>query len=327
LPDAYGWWQDARHTPWRTARLFGRGRGEALAECRAHRVPADTVRAARLGCASGSTSLARSPARCRLRAISRHAETLSQLHEARRIEDSKTTHAIVGKYPRPTSAGICGLFHAAGMSVDLRQYPCGEELTTNMLSDMDRWIMRQFNETAPAVEDQPSIDRPARRITRAARSKPCTGGKTRSLARSNPVDRHGRFPDTSCPRFSTHRAGEGQSAVAFLTVVGLGAVSFVKSLAAKGWRIACQQAFLGQRSADPIRLESVEGCMDAPSLIPAPRCLRALRIANGLNVRQIVDEVCASLARRSSNSASIRHRRAPLPGGNGPTVEMLRARS
>ena len=33
------------------------------------------------------------------------------------------------------------LFHSAGLSVTLRQYPCGEELTTNMLSDMDRWIM------------------------------------------------------------------------------------------------------------------------------------------------------------------------------------------
>jgi phospholipase/carboxylesterase len=33
------------------------------------------------------------------------------------------------------------LFHSAGLSVTVRQYPCGEELTTHMLSDMDRWIM------------------------------------------------------------------------------------------------------------------------------------------------------------------------------------------
>lgn len=33
------------------------------------------------------------------------------------------------------------LFHSAGMDVTLRQYPCGQELTTQMLSDMDRWMM------------------------------------------------------------------------------------------------------------------------------------------------------------------------------------------
>jgi phospholipase/carboxylesterase len=33
------------------------------------------------------------------------------------------------------------LFHAAGLSVTLRQYPCGDELTTHMLGDMDRWMM------------------------------------------------------------------------------------------------------------------------------------------------------------------------------------------
>lgn len=35
------------------------------------------------------------------------------------------------------------LFHAAGLSVTLRQYPCGDEIVTNMLSDIDRWIMEQ----------------------------------------------------------------------------------------------------------------------------------------------------------------------------------------
>jgi phospholipase/carboxylesterase len=34
------------------------------------------------------------------------------------------------------------LFHAAGLAVTLRQYPCGDELTTHILADMDRWIMQ-----------------------------------------------------------------------------------------------------------------------------------------------------------------------------------------
>jgi phospholipase/carboxylesterase len=35
------------------------------------------------------------------------------------------------------------LFHAAGMHVTLRQYPCGDELNTQMLHDMNVWIMEQ----------------------------------------------------------------------------------------------------------------------------------------------------------------------------------------
>lgn len=35
------------------------------------------------------------------------------------------------------------LFHAAGMTVTLRQYPCGDELTTQMLRDLDVWLMEQ----------------------------------------------------------------------------------------------------------------------------------------------------------------------------------------
>jgi hypothetical protein len=31
--------------------------------------------------------------------------------------------------------------HAVGCTVDLRQYPCGDELSTNMLADLDRWVM------------------------------------------------------------------------------------------------------------------------------------------------------------------------------------------
>jgi len=42
------------------------------------------------------------------------------------------------------------LFYSAGMAVDLRHYPCGDDLTTQMLSDMDRWIMQQFCQSPAA---------------------------------------------------------------------------------------------------------------------------------------------------------------------------------
>jgi phospholipase/carboxylesterase len=44
------------------------------------------------------------------------------------------------------------LFHAAGMSVTLRQYPCPDELTTQMLSDADIWMMEQITGTVHAED-------------------------------------------------------------------------------------------------------------------------------------------------------------------------------
>ena len=37
------------------------------------------------------------------------------------------------------------LLHAAGISVTLRQYPCSDELTSRMLSDLDVWLMDIVN--------------------------------------------------------------------------------------------------------------------------------------------------------------------------------------
>ncbi len=36
------------------------------------------------------------------------------------------------------------LFHTAGITVALRQYPCGHQLTQHMLRDVDRWIIEQI---------------------------------------------------------------------------------------------------------------------------------------------------------------------------------------
>jgi phospholipase/carboxylesterase len=48
------------------------------------------------------------------------------------------------------------LFHSAGMGVTLRQYPCGDELTTQMLHDLDVWVMERVTGVASADERQPS---------------------------------------------------------------------------------------------------------------------------------------------------------------------------
>jgi phospholipase/carboxylesterase len=48
------------------------------------------------------------------------------------------------RYPAEDLCEHLRLFHAAGMSVTLRQYPFGHELAARMLRDVDRWIMERI---------------------------------------------------------------------------------------------------------------------------------------------------------------------------------------
>jgi phospholipase/carboxylesterase len=73
---------------------------------------------------------------------------LVRLADARRVPIFLATGRTSQKYPAATVCQNLKLFHAAGMNVDLRQYPCGDELMTMMLADMDRWIMRQITAAA-----------------------------------------------------------------------------------------------------------------------------------------------------------------------------------
>lgn len=56
-------------------------------------------------------------------------------------------------YPIRQSCEEIRLFHAAGMSVSLRQYPCGDELTTQMLHDLNVWMMERVT-GVEAVPDE-----------------------------------------------------------------------------------------------------------------------------------------------------------------------------
>lgn len=57
-----------------------------------------------------------------------------------------------GTYPVERLCRELSLFHAAGLSVTLRQYPCGDELTTQMLRDLDNWLMEQVTGCSAATE-------------------------------------------------------------------------------------------------------------------------------------------------------------------------------
>ncbi len=79
---------------------------------------------------------------------------LARLSQARKLPLFIAHGRDAENYSVEQSCDELRLFHSAGLSVTLRQYPCGEELTTHMLSDMDRWIMEQVTgiEHTPAPE-------------------------------------------------------------------------------------------------------------------------------------------------------------------------------
>ena len=56
-------------------------------------------------------------------------------------------------YPIETVCKELRLFHIAGLQASIRQYPCEDELDTQMLCDLDAWLMEQV--TGLAYEETP----------------------------------------------------------------------------------------------------------------------------------------------------------------------------
>lgn len=81
---------------------------------------------------------------------------LARLNELRGMEIFLATGRHSQRYPEPEVCRTLRLLHSAGMSVNLRQYPCGDEVTSDTLADMDRWIMEQISSTQPATADPAS---------------------------------------------------------------------------------------------------------------------------------------------------------------------------
>jgi len=69
---------------------------------------------------------------------------LAQLVRARGLKWLLSTGRESRRYPPERVCENLRLLYAAGMSISLRQYPCGDDLTTQMLGDVDRWIMEQL---------------------------------------------------------------------------------------------------------------------------------------------------------------------------------------
>ncbi len=71
---------------------------------------------------------------------------LGRLVEARRLPIFLAVGRDSATYPSSLVCDNLRLLHAAGMSITLRQYPCGHELTPQMLRDVDRWVIEQVTQ-------------------------------------------------------------------------------------------------------------------------------------------------------------------------------------
>jgi phospholipase/carboxylesterase len=72
---------------------------------------------------------------------------LANLNLARKLPIFLSVGRHSNRYPASEVCENLRLMHTAGMSVTLRQYPCGHELMTQMLLDIDRWIIEQITST------------------------------------------------------------------------------------------------------------------------------------------------------------------------------------
>lgn len=80
-------------------------------------------------------------------AFPRGRTPLRCLTETRRLPIFLATGRDSRQYPATAVCADLRLFHTAGLSTTLRQYPVGHQLTPQMLADMDRWIIEQVTTT------------------------------------------------------------------------------------------------------------------------------------------------------------------------------------
>ena len=77
-------------------------------------------------------------------AIPKGGALLGNLAMARRLGFFFASGRVSREYPTSHVCEDLRLLHAAGLSITLRQYPCGQELMPQMLADVDRWIIDQI---------------------------------------------------------------------------------------------------------------------------------------------------------------------------------------
>ena len=78
---------------------------------------------------------------------------LGRLTEARSVPIFLAVGRDSERYPSREVCENLRLFYTAGIEVMLRQYPLGDEVTTQMFEDMDRWIMDRVCGSTDTISD------------------------------------------------------------------------------------------------------------------------------------------------------------------------------
>lgn len=68
---------------------------------------------------------------------------LARLSEARSLPMLMIHLQKSNRYPESQLCEDLRLLHTAGMKIDLHQYLCGDELSTDMFEDLNRWLMQK----------------------------------------------------------------------------------------------------------------------------------------------------------------------------------------
>ncbi len=87
-------------------------------------------------------------------ALPRGHQPFGRLVEARRLPAFLAMGRDSEIYGPDQACDDLRLLHTAGVSVTLRQYPCGHQLSDQMLRDVDRWMMEQI--ATPAETSEPA---------------------------------------------------------------------------------------------------------------------------------------------------------------------------
>jgi phospholipase/carboxylesterase len=87
----------------------------------------------------------------------RHAPLIN-IHNARGLALMLMHGSISRRYRTSQLCEDLRLIHTAGMCVNVREYPCGDELTTQMLTDLNSWLMEQVTGSPAPSPDEVASD-------------------------------------------------------------------------------------------------------------------------------------------------------------------------
>jgi phospholipase/carboxylesterase len=83
--------------------------------------------------------------------VPRGARLLKNINRARQLPLLLSVSPTQENYSTQQVMDDLRFLHCAGLSLSLRLYPDGDELTSVMLSDLNRWVMEQFTTNGTAA--------------------------------------------------------------------------------------------------------------------------------------------------------------------------------